>query len=66
MAKGTYRTQGGGKAIRKCLGWYVFIEVPKAFPEISVGDEVPCTWGVEGPFDENNKLIDNSVDSLLD
>jgi len=55
MANGKYATQGGGIAILNDYGQYIFIEVPSA--EFSVGDTVPCDWGLEGPFDENWKLM---------
>ena len=41
-----YGTQGGGLAQFKD-GKAVFIEAPKDFPELKVGDEVPERWDLQ-------------------
>ena len=44
-----YGTQGGGLA-RKVKGVYIFVESPKDLPSLCVGDMVPDSWGILGPF----------------
>lgn len=62
-----YGTQGGGLAKAVGSDSMVWVEPPKEFPEVGVGDFVPREWGVtpaNGLFDP--RLLDDLDDIVED